>query len=78
VRGSLTAGSFAAGSVTALGIADDAAWFAGTGTDGRPFVVAATDAGEPGAGLDTVRLWVAGKLQAASGVVASGNVQIHK
>jgi hypothetical protein len=78
VRGSLTAGTFQASTVTALGIADRSAWFAGTGTDGRPFVATVTDAGEPGAGVDTVRLWVGGKLQTASGVVATGNVQIHK
>src|SRR5262249_40764599 len=45
VHGSLTAGAFSASDVTALGIAGDTAWFAGTGTDGRPFVAAATDAG---------------------------------
>jgi hypothetical protein len=78
VRGSLTAGAFQASAVTALGIADRTAWFAGTGTDGRPFVATVTDAAEPGAGVDTVRLWVGGKLQTASGVVATGNVQVHK
>jgi hypothetical protein len=77
VRGSLTAGSFTA-NVSALGISGNIAWFAGTGTDGRPFVATVTDAGEPGGGIDIVRLWVGGKLQAASGVVATGNVQIHK
>jgi hypothetical protein len=77
VRGWLTAGAFTA-NVTALGIFGSTAWFAGTGTDARPFVASVTDVGEPGAGVDTVRLWVGGKLQAASGVVATGNVQIHK
>ncbi|MFL5925458.1 MAG: tandem-95 repeat protein [Gaiellaceae bacterium] len=78
VRGSLTAGAFVASAVTALGIVDRTAWFAGTGTDGSPFVATVTDAGEPGASVDTVRLWIGGKLQPASGVVSTGNVQIHK
>ena len=78
VRGSLRAGGFSSSAVTALGIADGTAWFAGTGTDARPFLATVTDAGEPGAGVDTVRLWVGGKLQASSGVVATGNVQVHK
>jgi hypothetical protein len=56
----LTAGAFSASDVTVLGMAGDATWFAGTGADGRPFVAAATDAGEPGLGVDTVRLWVGG------------------
>ena len=78
VNGTFAAGPFAAASVTALGISGHAAWFAGTGTDGRPFVASVDDAAEPGAGADAVRIWIDGALQPGSGTIATGNVQLHK
>jgi hypothetical protein len=76
-RGSLTAGSFVAASVSALGIAGDTAWFAGAAADGTTFIAEVSDKGEPGAGRDTVSLWIGGMQQPASGVIASGNLQVH-
>jgi hypothetical protein len=78
VTGTFAAGSFTAASVTALGISGHAAWFAGTGTDGRPFVASVDDAAEPGAGADAARIWIDGALQPGSGTIAAGNVQLHK
>jgi hypothetical protein len=78
VTGSFAAGAFTATSVTALGISGHAAWFAGTGTEGRPFVASVDDAAEPGAGADVVRFWIDGVLQPGSGTIAAGNVQLHK
>jgi hypothetical protein len=76
-RGSLTAGSFVATSVSALGIAGNTAWFAGAAADGTPFDAKVSDAGQPGAGRDSVSLWIGGVLQPASGVIAAGNLQVH-
>jgi hypothetical protein len=78
VSGTFAAGSFTAASVAALGISGQAAWFAGTGTDGRPFVAAVDDVAEPGAGADTVRIWLGGALLPGSGTIPAGNVQLHK
>jgi hypothetical protein len=77
VRGAFSAGAFSASSVTALGIVGHVAWFAGTGTDGRAFVASVDDAGEPGVGVDAVRVWIDGALQPGSGTIAAGNVQLH-
>src|SRR4051794_14713742 len=76
-RGSLTAGSFVATSVSALGIAGDTAWFADAAADGTPFVAKVSDAGEPGAGRDAVTLWIGGVLQPGSGLISAGNLQLH-
>jgi hypothetical protein len=78
VRGSLTAGGFTASRLAALGISAHAAWFAGTGDDGRAFVAYVEDNGEPGRGVDVFRLWLAGEAHAGSGVIAAGNVQLHR
>ena len=77
VRGTFRAGVFSASSVAALGIVGHAAWFAGTGTDGRAFVASVDDAGEPGMGVDSIRIWIGGALQPGSGTIAAGNVQLH-
>jgi PKD domain-containing protein len=78
IRGEFRAGTFSASSVTALGIAGQIAWLAGTGTDGRAFVASVDDAGEPGVGVDSIRIWIDGTLQSGSGTIASGNVQLHR
>jgi PKD repeat protein len=78
VTGSLTAGSFTASRLAALGISGRAAWFAGTGDDGRAFVAYVEDNGEPGRGVDVFRLWLAGEAHAGSGVIGAGNVQLHR
>src|SRR5919198_935239 len=78
VRGSLTAGGFTASRLAALGISAHAAWFAGTGDDGRAFVAYVEDNGEPGRGVDVFRLWLAGEAHVGSGVIAAGNVQLHR
>jgi hypothetical protein len=78
VKGTLTAGAFSSSRATAIGISGRAAWFAGTSDDGRPFVAYVEDNGEPGSGADVLRLWIGGELQAGSGVVAAGNVQLHR
>jgi hypothetical protein len=77
-KGTFAAGTFTAGRLTALGISGRAAWFAGTGTDGRAFVACAEDNGEPGRGTDVLRLWIAGEPHPGSGVIAAGNLQLHK
>jgi hypothetical protein len=78
LRGTLTAGTFTANDVTAVGIAGSTAWIAGTGTDGRAFTAYLEDNAEPGAGADVFRLWVGGAQQPGSGTLAEGNVQVHK
>jgi hypothetical protein len=78
VRGSVTAGAFTASRLTALGISGRAAWIAGTADDGRTFVAYVEDNREPGRGADVFRLWIAGESHSGSGVVADGNVQLHK
>lgn len=78
VKGTLTAGAFTAGRWTAIGISGGAAWFAGTGGDGRSLLAYVEDNGEPGGGTDVVRLWVTGELRSGSGVVTGGNVQLHR
>jgi Big-like domain-containing protein len=77
-KGTFAAGTLTAGKLTALGISGRAAWFAGTGADGRAFLAYAEDNGEPGRGVDVLRLWIAGEPQAGSGVIAAGNLQLHK
>lgn len=76
-RGSFNAGSFVAASLSAFGVTGDTAWLAGATADGARFVAKVRDAGEPGAGHDEVTLWIDGVLQPASGVIATGNVQLH-
>jgi hypothetical protein len=61
-----------------MGISGRAAWFAGTGDDGRAFVAYVEDNGEPASGLDFFRLWIAGEPHAGNGVIAGGNVQLHR
>ena len=70
---------FHAHEMTALSVSPDhtKGWFAGTGTDGRPFVAYVEDNGEPGTG-DVFQLWIDGALVNGSGQPLSGNVQIHK
>ncbi len=56
-------------------------WGFGTinGDQQRPFVVAVTDADEPGAGADTFRITIFGSSQTVSGqLINGGNIQIHK
>jgi hypothetical protein len=78
VKGALTAGGFTSSRVTAIGISGRAAWFAGVGEAGRPFIAYVEDNREPGNGADVFRLWIGGELRAGSGVVAAGNVQLHR
>jgi hypothetical protein len=78
VKGTLAAGAFTASRVTAIGISGRAAWFAGPGDDGRPFLAYVEDNGEPGGRADVLRLWIAGELRLGSGPVAGGNLQLHK
>jgi hypothetical protein len=77
-KGTFAAGTFTASKLTALGISGRAAWFAGAGADGRAFVAYVEDNGEPGRGVDVLRLWIAGEPQAGSGVIAAGNLQLHR
>jgi hypothetical protein len=78
VKGSFTAGTFAATQLTAIGISGNSAWFAGTADDGRPLLAYVEDNGERGAGIDLVRLWIGGELAPGSGPIAAGNVQLHR
>jgi hypothetical protein len=77
-RGTFAAGALTASKITALGISGRAAWLAGTVADGRAFLAYLEDNGEPGKGVDVLRLWVAGEPQPGSGVIAAGNLQLHK
>ena len=77
-KGDLTAGAFVANRLTAIGISGRAAWFAVTGDDGRQFIAYVEDKGEPVAGADVFRLWIAGELHPGSGLVAAGNLQLHR
>jgi hypothetical protein len=77
-KGTFAAGALTASKITALGISGRAAWFAGTAADGRAFVANVEDNGEPGRGADVLRLWIAGEAQPGSGVIAAGNLQLHK
>jgi hypothetical protein len=70
--------SFQAREITALGISSDRrkAWFAGVGTDGRPFLAYAEDNGETGR-HDVFKLKVGGVSWTGDGRLTDGNVQFH-
>jgi hypothetical protein len=52
----------------------------GTGNDAAgnvAFVLTVTDAGEPGKGVDTIRLQVPARSYDRSGTVGGGDIQLH-
>lgn len=69
---------FHASEFTALGVSADgrAAWFAGVGRDGQPFVAYVEDQREPGT-FDVFRLRIEGVDQTGDGRLKGGNIQIH-
>jgi hypothetical protein len=73
--GALAFDSFRSTNATALAVSGRKAWYAGFGTDGRPFVVYAEDNGTNGRG-DVFRLWIAGVEQTSDGKVAKGDVAV--
>jgi hypothetical protein len=60
---------------TALAVSGRKAWYAGFGTDGRPFLVYAEDNGPIGRG-DVFRMWIGGVEQTNDGKVAKGDVAV--
>jgi uncharacterized repeat protein (TIGR01451 family) len=69
---------FHASELTALGIspAGTAAWFAGVGRNGTPFVAYVEDRGEPGTD-DRLRLRIDGVERTGAGELSGGNIVVH-
>jgi hypothetical protein len=60
---------------TALAVSGRTAWFAGVGTDGRPFLAYVEDNGANGRD-DVFKLWIGGIAQTTDGRLASGDVRV--
>jgi hypothetical protein len=75
LAGTLAFDGFRSIKATALALAGRKAWYAGLGTDGRPFLVYAEDNGPIGR-RDVFRLWIGGVEQTSDGKVAKGDVAV--
>jgi hypothetical protein len=75
VVGAFAFDAFRSIAATALAVSGRTAWFAGLGTDGRPFLAYAEDNGPNGHG-DVFRLWIGGVEQTTDGKLAKGDVAI--
>ena len=73
--GVLTFDAFRSTKATALAVSGRKGWYAGLGTDGRPFLVYVEDNGQNGRG-DVFRLWIGGVEQTSDGKVAKGDVAV--
>jgi hypothetical protein len=73
--GALSFDSFRSTNAAALNVSGRKAWYAGFGTDGRPFLVYAEDNG-PNGRNDVFRLWIAGVEQTSDGKVSKGDVAV--
>jgi hypothetical protein len=75
LAGTLTFDTFQSKTATALAVSGRTAWYAGFGTDGRPFLVYVEDNGPDGRG-DVFRLWIGGVEQTTDGKLAKGDVAV--
>jgi len=75
LAGTLAFDAFRSTKATALAVSGRTAWYAGFGTDGRPFLVYVEDNGPAGRG-DVFRLWISGVEQTSDGKVAKGDVAV--
>jgi hypothetical protein len=75
LAGVLTFDTFQSKKATALAVSGRKAWYAGLGTDGRPFAVYMEDNGRNGRG-DVFKLWIGGVEQTSDGKLAKGDVAV--
>ncbi|MFY9578674.1 MAG: hypothetical protein WAQ33_05065 [Gaiellaceae bacterium] len=75
LAGALSFDAFRSTKATALSVSGRTAWYAGFGTDGRPFLVYVEDNGLNGRG-DVFRLWIGGVEQTTDGKLAKGDVAV--
>jgi hypothetical protein len=75
LAGTLTFDTFQSKTATALAVSGRTAWYAGFGTDGRPFLLYVEDNGPAGRG-DVFRLWIGGVEQTTDGKLAKGDVAV--
>ena len=75
LAGTLAFDAFRSTKATALAVSGRTAWYAGFGTDGRPFLVYVEDNGPAGRG-DVFKLWIGGVQQTSDGKLAKGDVAV--
>ena len=75
LAGALAFDAFRSTKATALAVSGRMAWYAGLGTDGRPFLVYVEDNGPLGRG-DVFKLWIGGVEQTSDGKLAKGDVAV--
>jgi hypothetical protein len=75
LAGTLAFDAFRSTKATALSVSGRKAWYAGLGTDGRPFLVYVEDNGPKGQG-DVFKLWIGGVEQTSDGKLAKGDVAV--
>jgi hypothetical protein len=75
LAGTLAFDAFHSTKATALSLSGRKAWYAGFGTDGRPFLVYVEDNGPAGRG-DVFRLWIGGLQQTTDGKLGKGDVAV--
>jgi hypothetical protein len=75
LAGTLAFDAFRSTKATAIAVSGRKAWYAGFGTDGRPFLVYVEDNGPLGRG-DIFKLWIGGVEQTSDGKVAKGDVAV--
>jgi hypothetical protein len=75
LAGTLAFDAFRSTKATALAVTGRKAWYAGFGTDGRPFLVYVEDNGPNGRG-DVFKLWIGGVEQTSDGKLAKGDVAV--
>jgi hypothetical protein len=75
LAGTLGFDAFRSIKATGLSVSGRKAWYAGFGTDGRPFLVYVEDNGPNGRG-DVFKLWIGGVEQTSDGKVAKGDVAV--
>jgi hypothetical protein len=75
LAGTLAFDAFRSTKATALAVSGRKAWYAGFGTDGRPFLVYVEDNGPNGRG-DVFKLWIGGVEQTSNGKLAKGDVAV--
>jgi hypothetical protein len=75
LAGTLAFDAFRSTKAVALAVSGRKAWYAGLGTDGRPFLVYVEDNGPKGRG-DVFRLWIGGVEQTSDGKLRKGDVAV--
>lgn len=76
LEGALAFGSYRSTKAVALAVSGRKAWFAGFGTDGRPYLAYVEDNGANGQS-DVFRLWIAGVEQTTDGRLSRGDVTVR-